>query len=260
MRMSDLIVSFRLAWCVVVRNWVVYRKDFLANVSPTLADPALMMTALGMGLSPYIGSIHGLSYSQYLAPGMAATTVLFTAFFECSYGFYVRMTFESVFKAMLTTPIGTREVVLGEFIWVWIRAALMAGGVGIVLALLGLLPNPWAVLLFPLIGGILAIPCGAIGLLASSYVRNINQFQTVYSFLIAPMYFISGTFFPMADQPVLDVLVQVSPFFHGVSLLQRAAWNQFSFSRICYHLAVMLAFALILGFWSLIRIRTKLID
>jgi lipooligosaccharide transport system permease protein len=170
------------------------------------------------------------------------------------------MTFESVFKAMLTTPIGTREVVLGEFIWVWIRAALMAGGVGIVLALLGLLPNPWAVFLFPLIGGILAIPCGAIGLLASSYVRNINQFQTVYSFLIAPMYFISGTFFPMADRPILGALVQVSPFFHGVSLLQMAAWNQFSLSRICYHLAVMLAYALILGFWSLIRIRNKLIN
>src|SRR6478672_5818854 len=184
--MSELSVSLRLSWHVVVRNWVVYRKDFLANISPTLADPALMMTALGMGLSPFIGSIHGLSYSQYLAPGMAATTVLFTAFFDCSYGFYVRMTFESVFKAMLTTPIGTREVVLGEYIWVSIRAGLMAGGVGIVLALLRLL----------------AIPCGAIGLLASSYVRNINQFQTVYSFLIAPMYFISGTFFPLADRPI----------------------------------------------------------
>jgi lipooligosaccharide transport system permease protein len=90
--MSDFLVSLRLAWRVVVRNWVVYRKDFLANISPTLADPALMMTALGMGLSPYIGSIHDLTYSQYLAPGMVATTVLFTAFFECSYGFYVRMT------------------------------------------------------------------------------------------------------------------------------------------------------------------------
>ena len=101
--MRELLISLRLAWSVVVRNWVVYCKDFVANISPTLADPALMMTALGMGLSPYIRSIHGLSYAQYLAPGMAATTVLFTAFFECSYGFYVRMAFESVFKAMLTT-------------------------------------------------------------------------------------------------------------------------------------------------------------
>jgi lipooligosaccharide transport system permease protein len=258
--MSDSIVSLKLAWCVVIRNWVVYRKDFLANISPTLADPALMMTALGMGLSPFIGSIHGLSYSQYLAPGMAATTVLFTAFFECSYGFYVRMTFESVFKAMLTTPIGTREVVLGEFLWVTIRAALMAGGVGIVLGLLRLLPNPWAIFLFPLIGGMLAIPCGAIGLLASSYVRNINQFQTVYSFLIAPMYFISGTFFPLADRPILGAIVQISPFFHGVSLLQMAAWNQFSPPRILYHLGVMLAYGLVLGLWSLARIRKKLIS
>jgi lipooligosaccharide transport system permease protein len=259
-RMSNFIITLRLAWCVVVRNWVVYRKDFLANISPTLADPAFMLTALGMGLSPYIGNIHGLSYSQYLAPGMAATTVLFTAFFECSYGFYVRMTFESVFKAMLTTPIGTPEVVWGEFLWVAIRASLMAGGVGLVLAALRILPNPWAVFLFPLIGGILAIPCGAIGLLASSYVRNINQFQTVYSFIIAPMYFLSGTFFPISDRSILGVLVQVSPFFHGVRLLQIAAWNQFSPQRIAYHLSVILAYGLILGVWSFVRIRKKLVN
>jgi lipooligosaccharide transport system permease protein len=258
--MSDLFVSLHLAWCVVVRNWVVYRKDFLANVSPTLADPALMMTALGMGLSPFIAGIHGLSYSQFLAPGMAATTVLFTAFFECSYGFYVRMKFESVFKAMLTTPIVTREVVLGEYIWVSIRAALMAGGVGIVLTFLRLLPNPWSVFLFPFIGAALSIPCGAIGLLAASYVRNINQFQTVYSFLIAPMYFISGTFFPLDDQPILAAVVQISPFYHGVSLLQMAAWNRFSMEKILYHLGVILVYALVLGFWSLVQIRKKLIN
>jgi lipooligosaccharide transport system permease protein len=257
--MSDFIVSLRLSWCVVVRNWVVYRKDFLANISPTLADPALMMTALGMGLSPFIGRIQGLSYSEYLAPGMVGTTVLFTAFFECSYGFYVRMTFQSVFKAMLTTPIGTREVVWGEFIWVSLRAALMAGGVGIVLVILRLLPNPWAVFLFPLIGGMLAVPCGAIGLLASTYVRNINQFQTVYSFLIAPMYFISGVFFPIGDRPILGMVVQISPFFHGVRLLQMGAWNEFSPERISYHLGVLLAYALVLGLWARVRIRRKLI-
>jgi lipooligosaccharide transport system permease protein len=126
-----------------------------------------------------------------------------------------RMTFESVFKAMLTTPIGTREVVWGEFIWVSIRASLIAGGVGIVLAALRLLPNPWAVFLFPLIGGVLAIPCGAIGLLASTYVRNINQFQTVYSFLIAPMYFISGVFFPLGDRPVSERLSKFHRSFTG---------------------------------------------
>ena len=169
------------------------------------------------------------------------------------------MTFESVFKAMLTTPIGTAEVVGGEFLWVFIRAGLMATGVGLVLAAMGLLPNPWSVALFPLIGGTLAIPCGAIGLLASAYVRNINQFQTVYSFLIAPIYFISGIFFPLDDRPILGAIVQVSPFFHGVSLLQMAAWNRFSPERIFYHVGLLLAFAVVLGLWALVQIRKKLV-
>ncbi len=258
--MSDFWLSLKLAWHVVVRNWTVYRKDFLANISPTLADPALMMTALGVGLSPFIGSIHGLTYAQYLAPGMVATTVLFTAFFECSYGFYVRMTFESVYKAMLTTPIGVREVVWGEYIWVFIRAGLMAFGVGLVLAVMGLLPNIWSIFIFPLIGGLLAVPCGAIGLLAASFVRNINQFQTVYSFLIAPLYFLSGVFFPMGDRPLLNAVVQISPFFHGVRLLQISAWNDGTWGQVAYHLGVLVFFSVVLGFWSLGRIRRRLIS
>ena len=248
--MSELATSLRLSWHVVVRNWTVYRKDFLANISPTLADPALMMTALGLGLSPFIGDIDGLSYAQYLGPGLVATTALFTSFFESSYGFYVRMTFESVYKAMLTTPIGVREVVLGEFIWVFIRAALMAGGVGIVLMVMGLVHNPLALLLFPLIGGTLAVPCGAIGLLAAAHVRNINQFQTVYSFLIAPIYFLSAVFFPLAEGSVMGRIVQLSPFYHGVRLLQMSAWNRWTVTEALYHTGALIIFSIVLCWWA----------
>ena len=258
MTMSEPLISLGLAWHVVARNWTVYRKDFIANISPTLADPALMMVALGMGLSPFIHEIHGLSYARYLAPGMIATTALFTAFFECSYGFYVRMTFESVFKAMLTTPIGVREVVLGEFLWVFIRAGLMAGCVGIVLALAGLLPNPAAILVFPLIGGITAVPCGAIGLIAASFVRNINQFQTVYSFLIAPIYFLSGVFFPLTERPILAAIANISPFYHGVRLLQFCAWGRGTGTEIALHVAALAGFTAILGTLAFRGIQRKL--
>jgi lipooligosaccharide transport system permease protein len=256
--MSEIFVSLRLAWHVVVRNWVVYRKDFLANISPTLADPALTLTALGLGLSPFVGRVEEHTYAQFLAPGMVATTALFTAFFECSYGFYVRMMFESVFKAMLTTPVGVREIVMGEFLWVFIRAAIMAAGVGLVLAVIGLLPNVWAVLVFPLIGGLLAVPCGAIGLLAAAQVRNINQFQTVYSFLIAPIYFLSGVFFPLGGLPILDAIVQFSPFYHGVRLLQMSAWGRGSAAEAILHIAVLFLFTAILGGWAFQEIRRKL--
>ena len=256
--MSEFETSFRLSWHVVVRNWTVYRKDFLANISPTLADPALMMVSLGMGLSPFIGEILGLSYASYLAPGMIATTALFTAFFDCSYGFYVRMTYESIFKAMLTTPIGVREVIIGEFLWVFLRAGAMGGVVGLVLAAMGLVPHSWQLLVFPVIAGLISLPCGAIGLLSAGYVRNINQFQTVYSFLIAPIYYLSGVFFPLGDQPVLKVVVNVSPFYHGVRLMQMTAWGRGTWPEMLTHLVGLLLFAIVLGWLAYRRAIRKL--
>ena len=244
--MTELLLTLRLSWQVVLRNWTVYRKDFLANISPTLADPALILGSLGMGLSGFVGQIDGMSYAQFLAPGMIATTALFTAFFESSYGFYVRMTFESVFKAMLTTPIGVREVVAGEFMWVFVRAALMGLGVSLVLLALGLLPNPLAILICPVIAGFLSLPCAAIGLLASAWVRNINQFQTVYSFLIAPIFYLSGVFFPMASGSFLGTLVQFSPFYHGVKLIQFTVWGQAPWQGILWHSGLLAAFTVIL--------------
>jgi len=256
-----MIETLGLSLHVVVRNWTVYKKDFIANISPTLADPAFILLALGFGLGPFVGEIEGMSYSRFLVPGMIATTALFTAFFECSYGFYVRLTFENVFKAMLTTPIGAREVLIGEFIWVFLKGAVMAFGVGLVLTLFGLVPNLYSLLLFPLIGGTLAVPCGAMGLVAAGYVRNINQFQTVYSFLIAPLYFLSGTFFPVsATHPLFVALIQVSPFFHGVRLMQMAAWGRGSLGEVAYHLAVLLAFSLALGWWAWRGITRKLVS
>lgn len=258
--MNEWMISLRLGWHVVVRNWTVYRKDFIANISPTLADPALLLTSLGMGLSPFIGDIDGLSYAQYLAPGMVATTALFSAFFDSSYGFYVRMTFESIFKAMLTTPIGVREIVIGEFLWSALRAGMMGACVGLVLAVLGLLPNPWALLAFPFIAGLLAIPCAAIGLLAAGFVRNMNQFQTVYSFLIAPIFYLSAVFFPLGDRPILGTVINISPFYHGVRLAQMTAWGRGSAAEFALHLGALVLFAVVLGLWASRRIRRKLIS
>jgi lipooligosaccharide transport system permease protein len=244
--MNEWVLSCQLSWQVVVRNWTVYRKDFLANISPTLADPALILASLGMGLSGFVGQINGMSYAQFLAPGMIATTALFTAFFESSYGFYVRMTFENVFKAMLTTPIGVKEVVMGEFMWVFVRAGLMGLGVSLVLLALGLLPNAWAILICPFIAGTLALPCAAIGLLASAWVRNINQFQTVYSFLIAPIFYLSGVFFPIPPGSVLGTLVQFSPFYHGVKLIQFTVWGQWEWQAVLWHAGLLGGFAVVL--------------
>lgn len=250
----------RSCWTVVIRNWVVYKKDFVANISPTVADPALLLASLGAGLGPFISEIQGRSYAAFLAPGLIATTALFTAFFECSYGFYVRMTYESVFKAMMTTPLGVKEIIGGEFLWVFLKGSFMALGVGLVLLCLGLIEVPWSLPLLALIGGFTAIPCGALGLLAAALVKNINQFQSVYSFLIAPIYFLSGVFFPLGNFSILEKIVQISPFFHGVRLMQMTAWGEGGLGDVLYHGSLLVGSGLVLGAWAYYRIEKKLVS
>src|SRR4051812_35549728 len=127
-----MLETLKLSFHIVRRNWWVYRKDLIANISPTIADPAFMILSLGVGLGSFVAEVHGHTYLQYLAPGLAVSTAMFTAFFETSYGFYIRMTFENIFKAMLTTPIGVNELVVGEFIWVALKGALMVSCVSVV--------------------------------------------------------------------------------------------------------------------------------
>lgn len=251
--------TLQLCWHITRRNWTVYKKDFLANISPTLADPAFFVLSLGVGLGSYIAELNGHTYLQFMSPGLAVSTAMMTSFFETSYGFYIRMEFENIFKAMLTTPIGVREVIIGEYIWVCLKGILMTIGVGLVLAGLGQIQT-WAT--FPLlipVGLLVAASCGSLGLLACTFVRNINQFQTVYSFLIAPLYFFSGIFFPLEQMPqAAQWLALALPLSHGVKLAQSVFWNQDIAHTFLIHGSILIAQSAFLCAWSYRRVYRKL--
>lgn len=239
---------------------MVYRKDLIANISPTVADPAFIMLSLGLGLGSYLTNVEGMSYMRYLAPGLTVATSLFTSFFESSYGFFVRMTYENVFKAMLTTPIGVKEVVLGEMLWVGLKGAVMSVCVAIVLALFGLMNNPFLIPLVALVGFFVALPCGAMGLLATAMVNNINQFQTVYSFIIAPLYFLSGIFFPISQmaKPV-RIVAEFFPLIHGVRVAQSLFWNEGILEALSYSGSILVLQSAVfcgLAYW---KIKKKLV-
>jgi len=260
MTLSYFSEFFKLCFHITHRNWIVFKKDFIANISPTVADPALIMVSLGLGLGSYVTNVDGMTYMQFLAPGLTIATALFTSFFESSYGFYVRMTFENVFKAMLTTPMGVTEIVVGEMIWVGLKGAVMAVGVGVVLALFGLMQNPWLIPLLSVVGFIVAIPCGAMGLLSSAMVRNINQFQTVYSFVIAPLYFLSGIFFPIEEMaPAVRTLADFFPLIHGVRMAQAIFWQKEILSTFVIHGGILVVQSLVICAIAFNRIQKRLV-
>ncbi len=249
---------FVLSWRVAMRHWAIYRKDFFANVLPTLVDPALFIVVFGYWLGAYITELQGMSYLTYMAPGIAATTALFTAYFESSYGFYVRLVYENIFKALMTTPIGPHEILAGEFIWVALKGAIMAGLVGLVLLGFGVV-KPDYLWLMPVMGILVGLSCGAMGLVATGYVRNMNQFQTVYALLISPMFFVSGVFYPIEQMPkALQYVCYLSPLYHGVRLSQSALWAKDVAIDWAIHGGALIGLTLVLMVWAWKKIYPKL--
>jgi lipooligosaccharide transport system permease protein len=257
--MREAFETFQLCMHLTRRNWVVYKKDFLANISPTAMEPIFMVLSIGVGLGAMVAQVEGRSYVAYLAPGLAVSSALFTAFFESSYGFYVRMTFENIFKAMFTTPIGVREVIFGEFLWVGLKGAIMFFLLSAGLAAFGLFQNLALLPLTFFVGALFALPCGSLGLLATSYVKNINQFQTVYAFFISPLFYFSGIFFPLTQMPpVLRSIAEFLPLSHGVLLSQAIFWNERPLHAFLTHGGALVGFSVVFCTWSYFRIKGKL--
>jgi lipooligosaccharide transport system permease protein len=253
-------LSFILAWQLLRRHWTVYRKNFSSNILPTIIDPLLFLLAFGLGIGSYMAPMEDQPYLNYLGPGLAMTTALFTAFFEASYNFYIRLSYERIYQAIMTTPLGLTEIILGEFMWFAAKGAMMSLGVGSVLALFGIVDVSLLPLL-PVVGASLAMACGGIGLVATSIVRNINQFQTVYALIISPLFFLSGAFYSVADLPLwAGAMTQISPVYHAVRISQEMLWPNHirDWQGILIHAGALSLLVAALGLAGALRIRRRI--
>lgn len=217
----------RRALNITKRNWIVYKQNLLSNIAPTFAEPLFFTFSIGLGVGFYIADVEGKAYVTYMAPGLAMASAMMTSFFETSYNFYIRYEYEKVYTALMTSPLSVMDIIVGEYIWLGIKGAFMSSGVCLTFLLLGYIEPSAGVFWIPLAGVGVSLTCGSLGFLSSTLVRDINQFQTVYTVLISPMFFFSGVFFP-TDRlpPAIAWLTEISPLYHGVRIGQMALWRE----------------------------------
>ncbi|MGC9022209.1 MAG: nodulation protein NodJ, partial [Dissulfurimicrobium sp.] len=65
-----------------LRNARVWMRHIRASLIGNLGQPFMFLLAMGYGLGREIPAIHGLSYLQFIAPGLVTTAVMYSAAFE----------------------------------------------------------------------------------------------------------------------------------------------------------------------------------
>ncbi|MCJ7811954.1 ABC transporter permease [bacterium] len=240
------------------RHQKTYFKNLIANGLPPFMEPLLFILALGFGLGRFISDMEGLSYVAFMAPAMMATSSFYTATFETTYGTFVRMEYQKTYQNILSTPVKFRDLYLGELLWCGTKGLMFSACVLLVISLFGLVQFPYA-LLTHFVGFINAIVFGIIGFFVTGFTKNINNFNLFFTGFLTPMFFFSGTFFPLKELPTLfQKIAYFLPLTHSVILMRSLANNIFQVNLLM-HLVILCLLSLPFALYSYYKLKNRMI-
>ncbi len=241
-----------------LRHQKCYCKHLLANGFPPFVEPILFLVAIGIGLGRHIHTIDGVAYSHFVASGLMASTSMFTSTFELTYGTYIRMEFAKVYDSILSTPISVADAFVGEILWAGSKGVFFSTAVLITISLMGMVHSPLGILA-PVVGGITGVIYGALALIVTSYVKDINNFNFYITGACTPMFFLSGIFIPVDELPgYLQQLSYWVPLTHCVSLMRALIFGTIALSHLT-DLAWLLICIVIVVFLAVMRMKKRLI-
>ena len=210
-----------LARMMVERNVTAFRHGWIALVTG-FAEPVFYLFSLGIGIGALVRTVvtdSGLevTYPQFVAPALLAASAMNGAIFDSTFNVFFKLKYAKLYDAVLATPMGPRDIAVGEVCWSLIRGGLYSAAFLVVAVLTGAVQSWWAVLGVPA-AIFIGFAFAALGMFATTFMRSWVDFDYV-TLAIQPMFLFSATFFPLSTYPdALQWLVRCTPLCHGVAL------------------------------------------
>jgi len=222
-----------------------YRRIWRGSAISTVVTPIVYLLALGVGLGVFVDRSAdlqgGITYLEFVAPGLMAATAMQIASFESSWPVLSAIKWDRQYHAMLASPLRVRDVMLGHQAFFAFRLLIMATVYFVVITAFGAVASPLGVLAIPvtvLVGLSFTGPIAA----WAAHTESDASFVAIFRFLILPMFLFSGTFFPISNLPApLEVLAWATPLWHGVTLCRDLTLGNVSIDDL-WHVAYLLAF------------------
>ncbi len=239
--------------------WLRQIKRYLRSKSRmigSLGQPILFLVALGFGFGPIFEKAGGGNYIQFLAPGIIAMTILFTAIFagieviwDKQFGFL---------KETLVAPVSRTKIMIGRTLGGATVATIQGVIVFIFTLFIGFRPTSILMSFFALVVMFLiALLFTALGTAIASRLEDMQGFQLIMNFLVMPIFFLSGALFPVDSLPSsFEIIIRIDPLSYGVDALRGVLSNAAHFG-LGLDLIVLLSVVVvitIIGAWQFSKI------
>jgi ABC-2 type transport system permease protein len=183
----------------------------------TFARPLIWLIAVGSGFSALIP---GGQYQKFLMPGIIGMIVLFSTMLSALGSVHDRQF--GPMRMLLVAPVPRGVIVLGK--------AISSALIGVAFALV-MSPLAWlfhidmsVVSYLGFVGAVIlsALALSALGMLAASVIRALEDFAVAMNFVIFPMFFFSGALYPANTLPgYMQPIVRINPLTYGVDLMRQ---------------------------------------
>jgi lipooligosaccharide transport system permease protein len=233
---------------VLVREIVNFSSYWRSATFSSTVEPTIYLLAFGFGFGSLVSTIGGYDYVDFVGTGTVATAVLFSSAFPAMFGTFVKYQFQRTYDAILAAPVDTEELVTAEALWIATRAGVY-GCVPLIVAMVFGLDPSWGMLAVPFIGFLAGYGWACFGIMTAGFAKSIENFSYIVSAVITPLFLVAGTFFPISGLPEwAQVLAQFNPLYHCVQLVRDAVFGFAGWADL-YHVAVIVAFGLLM--WRL---------
>ena len=234
--------EFQGLYALWYREFKVFLREKSRIVS-SLFTPLLWIVAFGGGLGSSV-SLGGINYQVFIFPGILTMTILFSSIF---FGLYIvwdkRIDF---FKEVLVAPLSRLTIFAGKMLGgctdAVIQGSLMLA-FGVVLGVSYTALTVAVAIVFMLV---LASAIVSMGLVIGSRMESPEGFNLIVSFLVFPLFFLSGALFPISNLPSwLRVFTILNPVTYAVDGMRGAMLGTSAFPLIV-DFGVLFAFSAVM--------------
>lgn len=241
-------IRWRSVTGIWLRHWVAYVRYWKITITWVLVEPAVALVAVGFGIGKLVTEVEGAdSYAEFVTPGIIMGSAMFHALFETSWNAYHRID-NQIYETQLTTPVSVFEVTLGDVTWAASRSVMTTVSVAIVAAAFGWITE-WTVIGILIPAVLTGMVFGTMGFFFAATAPYTVFLSLVFTLVATPLYFFSGSFFPISVLPDwVEPVAWAMPLTPGVHLARGFTSNSLELSHLWAGLYMV---GLIAVFWPI---------
>ncbi|RMD59229.1 MAG: ABC transporter, partial [Nitrospirae bacterium] len=206
-------MEINVIYVIVFREFKRFTRE-RSRMFAAVARPLIWLFFVGSGMSKLISYGSGMTYMQFIFPGILGMTILFSSIFSSlsiiwdrEFGFM---------KEMLVAPISTTSIVIGKGMSGSLIATFQAVVVLACFPIIGFKLGVFKIVTTIAVCILLSFCISLIGIIVASFFKSFESFSVIMNFIVMPMFFLSGAMYPVKTlSHILKIGTILNPLTYG---------------------------------------------